>query len=153
MEVKRYTSNSNNLATFNPRPQSFVSLMDMYEANYIRLRLFCGDIRQLPNESISTIIDGVPVLLKVLERSNHTTQLMLTYLFDEEDKRPDLKIQIYHDSRQADVMSRNCRISGRDMRLWENEFDSMLVCRWRLNRFLHKWLSYLEYQGHSFNKK
>jgi len=36
------------------------------------------------------------------------------------------------------------------MRLWEREFDSMLVCRWRLNRFLNKWLGYLEHQGHSF---
>jgi len=152
MEVKNVKSNSNNTTTFTPRPHSFVALMDMYEANYIRLRLFCGDIRELPDETISTIENGIPVLLKVLERSNHTTLLMLTYLFDEDDRRPDLKIQIYHDSRQADVVSRNCRISGRDMRLWEKEFDSMLVCRWRLNRFLNKWLGYLDHQGHSFTK-
>ena len=150
MEVKSYKYNSENTASFTPRPDSFVALMDMYEANYIRLRLFCEDIRQLPDESVSTIADGVPVQLKVLERSSHTTLLMLTYLFDKDDRRPDLKIQIYHDSRQADVISRNCRISGRDMRLWEREFDSMLVCRWRLNRFLNKWLGYLDYQGHSF---
>ena len=150
MEVKSYKYNSENTASFTARPDSFVALMDMYEANYIRLRLFCGDIRNLPDESISTVVDGVPVLLKVLERSSHTTLLMLTYLFDQDDRRPDLKIQIYHDSRQADVVSRNCRISGRDMRVWEKEFDSMLVCRWRLNRFLNKWLGYLDHQGHSF---
>jgi len=150
MEVKNKNSNVNNTATFKPRPQSFVALMDMYEANYIRLRLFCGDIRQLPDETVSTVADGVPVLLKVLERSSHTTLIMLTYLFEDDDRRPDLKIQIYHDSRQVDVVSRNCRISGKDMRLWEREFDSMLVCRWRLNRFLNKWLGYLEHQGHSF---
>ncbi|MEH6457972.1 MAG: DUF1249 domain-containing protein [Cocleimonas sp.] len=154
MEVKNDKSNSANAIAFNPRPHSFAALMDMYEANYIRLRLFCGDIRQLPDESISTITDGVPVRLKVIERSSHTTLLMLTYLFEDDERRPDLKIQIYHDSRQADVVSRNCRITGQDMRLWETELDSMLVCRWRLNRFLHKWLGYLEYQGHSFiNKK
>ncbi len=153
MEVKNNKLDSNNTAIFKARPQSFVTLMDMYEANYIRLRLFCGDIRQLPEESISTIVDGVPVLLKVLERSSHTTLIMLTYLFEQDEKRPDLKIQIYHDSLQADVISRNCRISGKDMRLWEKEFDSMLVCRWRLNRFLNKWLSYLDYQGHTFLPK
>lgn len=152
MEVKNNKHYSINSTAFNPRPQSFVALMDMYEANYIRLRLFCGDIRKLPDESISTIMDGVPVQLKVLERSTHTTLLMLTYLFEDDERRPDLKIQIYHDSRQADVVSRNCRITGQDMRLWEKEFDSMLVCRWRLNRFLHKWLGYLEHQGHSFTK-
>ncbi len=150
MEVKNNKYSSANTAAFNPRPHSFVALMDMYEANYIRLRLFCGDIRKLPDESISTIVDGVSVQLKVLERSSHTTLLMLTYLFEDEVRRPDLKVQIYHDSRQADVVSRNCRITGQDMRLWEKELDSMLVCRWRLNRFLYKWLGYLEYQGHSF---
>ena len=153
MEVKNNKYSSSNTTTFNPRPHSFVALMDMYEANYIRLRLFCGDIRKLPDETISTIANGVPVKLKVLERSSHTTLLMLTYLFEDEVRRPDLKIQIYHDSRQADVVSRNCRITGQDMRLWEKELDSMLVCRWRLNRFLHKWLGYLEYQGHTFIQK
>lgn len=151
MEVKNNNYNSKNATTFNPRPDSFVALMDMYEANYIRLRLFCGDIRNLPDEKISTTGSGVPVKLKVLERSSHTTLIMLTYLFEDDERRPDLKIQIYHDSRQADVISRTCRITGENMRLWERELDSMLVCRWRLNRFLHKWLGYLEHQGHSFS--
>ncbi len=135
---------------FNPRPHSFIDLMDMYEHNYIRLRLFCGDIRNLPDETISSVDDGVAVSLTVIERARHTTTLMLTYLFDDGDRRPDLKIQVYHDSRQADVISRNCRITGRDIRLWEKQIDSVLLCRWRLNRFLYKWLKHLEYQGHDF---
>ncbi|HIQ16111.1 MAG TPA: DUF1249 domain-containing protein, partial [Leucothrix sp.] len=72
--------------------------------------------------------------------------------FEDGDKRPDLKIQVYHDSHQADVISRNCRLTGRDIRLWEKQIDSVLLCRWRLNRFLYKWLNHLEYQGHSFKK-
>ena len=138
--------------TFNPRPKSFVDLMDMYEHNYIRLRLFCGDIRSLPDETVSTVEDGIPVCLSVVERSRHTTILMLTYLFADGEKRPNLRIQIYHDSHQADVISRNCRLMGRDIRLWEEQIDNVLLCRWRLNRFLYKWLKHLEYQGHSFKK-
>jgi len=137
---------------FTPRPRSFIDLMDMYEHNYIRLRLFCGDIRQLPEEMVSTISGGVPVRLSVLERASHTTTLLLTYLFDDGERRPDLKIQVYHDSRQADVISRNCRLTGRDIRLWEEQLDSVLLCRWRLNRFLYKWLKHLDYQGHSFKQ-
>ena len=148
MEVKNKITDA-----FTPRPHSFIDLMNMYEGNYIRLRLFCGDIRQLPDETISRVEGGVPVSLKVIERSRHTTLLMLTYLFEDEDRRPDLKVQIYHDSRQADVVSRNCRITGRDIRLWEKQFDNVLLCRWRLNRFLYKWLGYLEHQGHSFIEK
>ena len=132
---------------FTPRPRSFIDLMDMYEHNYIRLRLFCGDIRQLPEEMVSTIPGGVPVQLSVIERASHTTTLMLTYLFDNGDRRPDLKIQVYHDSRQADVISRNCRLTGRDIRLWEEQIDSVLLCRWRLNRFLYKWLKHLIIRG------
>lgn len=153
MEVKNDNYIISTTKEFDPRPHSFAALMDMYEANYIRLRLFCGDIRKLPDESISLVENGVSVRLLVLERSHHTTLIMLTYLFENEVKRPDLKVQIYHDSRQAHVVSRNCRITGQDMRVWEKELNSMLVCRWRLNRFLHKWLGYLDYQGHSFNKK
>lgn len=137
---------------FNPRPHSFIDLMDMYEHNYIRLRLFCGDIRNLPDETVSTIEGGVAVRLSVVERARHTTILMLTYLFEEGERRPDLKIQVYHDSRQADVISRNCRITGRDIRLWEQQIDSVLLCRWRLNRFLYKWLKHLEFQGHDFKR-
>ena len=139
-----------NQHTFSPRPQSFASLMEMYEANYIRLRLLCGDIRSLPDESVSILSSGgLPVQLKVVERSRHTSILMLTYLFDD-DKRPDLKIQVYHDSRQADVISRSCRFSQKNIRAWESGEDSVLLCRWRLNRFLFKWINYLHRQGHHF---
>ena len=161
-----YTTNLNKKHTrvFASRPHSFTDLMEMYEHNYIQLRLFCGDIQQLPDESISTLPGSVPVKLTVLERSRHTTLLMLTYLFDnttlvddlahnlphKKNRRPDLKIQVYHDSRQVAVVSRSCQISGKDIRLWEKQVDTVLLCRWRLNRFLYKWLHYLSYKGHRF---
>ena len=144
--------NSKQTKVFSSRPHSFVDLMEMYELNYIRLRLFCGDIRDLPDESISTVEGSVPIKLTVLERSKHTTLLMLTYLF-ESDKRPDLKIQVYHDSRQANVLSRSCQIKGREIRLWEKQVDTILLCRWRLNRFLYKWLNYLDHKGHDFQSE
>jgi uncharacterized protein YqiB (DUF1249 family) len=159
-----YTTNLNGKHTkvFAPRPHSFTDLMEMYERNYIHLRLFCGDIQQLPDESVSRVAGSVPVKLTVLERSQHTTLLMLTYLFDnhtisrdvthKKNRRPDLKIQVYHDSRQVAVVSRSCQISGKEIRLWEKQIDTVLLCRWRLNRFLYKWLHYLSYKGHDFNK-
>ncbi|MCK5902516.1 MAG: DUF1249 domain-containing protein [Cocleimonas sp.] len=136
---------------FSPRPQSFADLMEMYEINYIHLRVLCGDIRNLPDESISTVEEGVPILLKVLTRSQHTTILMMTYLFDGGEKRPDLKVQVYHDSRQADVISRQCRLTKKNRSAWEKEVDNVLLCRWRLNRFLFKWVNYIQKQGHHFD--
>jgi uncharacterized protein YqiB (DUF1249 family) len=138
---------------FTPRPQSFADLMEMYEVNYIHLRLLCGDIRTLPDESLSILgTNGVPLRIKIVERTAHTTIFIMTYLFDNDEKRPDLKIQVYHDSRQADVISRHCRFTQKNIRLWEKDTDSVLLCRWRLNRFLYKWTRYLHRQGHSFKK-
>ncbi len=139
---------------YTPRPHSFADLMQMYEANYIRLRLLCGNIRALSDEVISNIQGGVPVSLKTVDQTRHTTTILLTYIFkDEADciRRPDLLVRIYHDSRQAEVISRRCNISGDVLRPWEKDVDSVLLCRWRLNRFLFKWAGYIHRQGHSFN--
>ncbi len=128
--------------------------MQMYEANYIRLRLLCGDIRRLSGEVISNLPGGVPVSLNVVEQTRHTTTILLTYIFEGEPdacRRPDLKVRIYHDSRQAEVISRRCHVGGLVLRAWEKEVDSVLLCRWRLNRFLYKWAGYIHKQGHSFN--
>lgn len=139
---------------YSPRPHSFADLMQMYESNYIRLRLLCGNIRRLSGEIISNIPGGVPVSLRVIEQTRHTSTIMLTYIFDDEAvsaRRPDLQIRIYHDSRQAEVVSRRCNISGSTFRAWEKDVDSVLLCRWRLNRFLYKWAWYIHKQGHSFD--
>jgi uncharacterized protein YqiB (DUF1249 family) len=113
--------------------------------------LLCGDISTLPNESISTSPSSeVPVRIKILERTQHTTLFVMTYLFDNKERRPDLKVQVYHDSRQVDVISRHCRFTKKNIRVWEQNTDSVLLCRWRLNRFLFKWINYLHRQGHYF---
>ena len=135
-----------------PRPQSYAALMEMYESNYIRLRILCGDVRMLDDTVRSVIPKGAPIILRVLDRAAHTTTIMLTYQFETGDKecRPDLRVRIYHDSRQAEVISRKCRLSGENISAWESKADSVLLCRWRLNRFLYKWMAYLRRQGHSF---
>jgi uncharacterized protein YqiB (DUF1249 family) len=143
-------------ALSSPTPHTFSDLMEMYEANYIRLRLLCGDINQLPDQCISLVEGAVPIELTVQARAKHTTHIMLTYCFDHLDKdvvkRPDLKIRVYHDARQAEVISRQCNITGETLRPWERDVDSLLLCRWRLNRFLYKWAGYLHRQGHNFSE-
>lgn len=139
---------------YTPRPQSYAALMEMYESNYMRLRILCGDVRTLRDTVSSVIPKGAPIILTVLDRARHTTTIMLTYQFETGDKecRPDLRVRIYHDSRQAEVISRKCRLSGENIQAWEAKTDSALLCRWRLNRFLYKWLAYLHRQGHSFSQ-
>lgn len=143
-------------ALASPTPYTFADLMEMYEANYIRLRLLCGDIRTLPDQCISLLEGTVPIELIVEQRAKHTTHIMLTYCFDQLKKdvikRPDLRIRVYHDARQAEVISRQCNITGATLRPWEQEVDSLLLCRWRLNRFLYRWVGYLHRQGHNFSR-
>lgn len=143
------------VAHFTPHPKSFAALMDMYEINYMQLRLLCGDIRRLPAESISRIEGGIPVLLRLQENSAHTSTLLLTYLFqethDSTERRPDMLIRVYHDARQAEVISHRCRLVGEAVQYWGKDLDTMLLCRWRMNRFLYKWSRYLRRQGHNFS--
>lgn len=135
-------------------PRSFADLMEMYESNYIRLRLICGDIRHIDSGMILGEKGTIPIELKVLEQSAHTTTFMLNYIFEVEDaiRRPDLVVRIYHDSRQAEVISKQCKLTGTRKQSNDNSIplDQMLLCRWRLNRFLHKWLGYMRYQKRNY---
>jgi len=138
-------------AIFPPRPRSFAALMEMYEVNYMQLRLLCGDIRRLQGEYMLTQQAGIPLLLKVLEQSAHTSILLLTYAFhDGDERRPDLTIQVYHDSRQANVVSRRCKFLGEQVSHRQMNADTQLLCQWRTNRFLFKWVKYLRRQGYAF---
>lgn len=127
--------------------------MDMYEGNYMQLRLLCGDIRRLPREVVSHAEGGLPVLLRVEESSRHTSLLLLTYVFkcpDGEEFRPDMRIRVYHDAKLAEVVSHRCRFAAALAPPWSADLDNMLLCRWRMNRFLYKWGRYLRRQGHRF---
>lgn len=138
-------------AVFPPLPRSFAALMEMYEVNYMQLRLLCGDIRALEGVYLSEQRNGIALRLEVLEQSTHTSILLMTYDFSEnEDPRPDLQVQIYHDSRQANVISCRCKFIGEQALIKALSNESQLLCQWRANRFLFKWVKYLKRQGHQF---
>lgn len=129
---------------------TFAGLMDLYERNYIGLRRL---IPQLPTDGgvlRSRVPGGLDLHLQLLERHRYTTDLTLTYLFEKPEglrAEPDLQVRIYHDARQAEVMSAH-------LRHWP-EFAADhcpgLHARWRANRFLWKWLNYCLHQGHRFD--
>ena len=133
-------------------PRSFVALMDMYELNFIRLRRLCPQLRALEPEQ--TLISRLPgpthdLHLWVTEQVRHTTTLHLTYVMSDGECRPDTTIRVYHDAMQAEVLSRACRV-GAIQQVDRELSDTALLCRWKFNRFLFKWLGYCLRQGHSF---
>ncbi|PID50440.1 MAG: hypothetical protein CR991_01550 [Proteobacteria bacterium] len=136
-----------------PRPNSFSGLMEIYEINYIQLRLLLGDLRcasGLEGVYAAGLVGHLLLKIEVKESSKHTTTLLMTYLFGQDSQgnpletRPDMLVRVYHDALQAEVVSHRCKlaISG-SLRHRMPETDSVLYCRWRINRFLFKWLSYL----------
>lgn len=138
------------------RPASFVSLMSLYESNYIRLGWLIPDLAAMSGSVVSAVAGDCPLHLIVGECSRYTTTLTLTYIFDGEssDGRPvsdpDLRIRVYHDARLAEVQS--CARWHRHAMLESirSELVRDLGDRWLRNIMLNKWLDYCVERGHRF---
>lgn len=131
---------------------SFAGLMDVYECNYIGIRRL---IPVMPGSEIcliSKVPGGLDLYLEVVECFRYTTELSLTYHFFRNSitvAEPDLRVRVYHDARQAEVMSAQLRNWPNMQAMVERE-NIGLYSRWHVNRFLNKWLHYCLRQGHRF---
>jgi uncharacterized protein YqiB (DUF1249 family) len=134
------------------RPRSLSCLMDLYESNYMRLRKLIPQSGSINGAVISHAAGATDLHLDVLERSRYTTTLSLTYYFDTpagHTADPGVVIRIYHDARLAEVMSFRHRRHG-DRRIVHREVPEGVEAKWRINRFLQKWLGFCLRQGHAF---
>lgn len=139
-----------------PLPNSFAGLMEMYEGNYIRLRRLLGDKNNMPAVAVSRVAKGMDLYLQVLEQTKYTSTIALTYYFSDViegfQAYPNLKIRLYYDALQAEVMSQTYRRRDPNYHAFNHSHDPSLLKRWRMNRFLYKWLGYCARQGHTFQK-
>ncbi len=132
-----------------PKPRSFAALMDLYEHNYMRLKCLCPLIKDITGHVVSQVFEAHDLHLIIIEQSRHTTTFRLTYEMADNVQRPNLTLRIYHDARQAEVLSlgrNNLAGMGRGFT------DAALLHRWKTNRFLYKWLNYCRRQGHGFDQ-
>lgn len=132
-------------------PRGYVSLMDLYENNFIRFRKLVSCLDAIENEAYSHVPGCMDVHISILERSRYTTTLCMTYHFKEGDKpitEPDLRLRVYHDASLVEVVAGHLK-HGRQ-RL-DHLPATALKHKWRLNRFLYRWLGYCLYLGHGFN--
>lgn len=125
--------------------------MELYEKNYIQVRLLIPELKVMDaSSSYISQPDGLlPLEISGIEHSRYTTTFKLTYLFasdSRQDREPDLSIRLYHDARTCEVMSGLIP----SMR-YESRRTRDLTDNYRLNRFLYKWVSYCMRQGHSFD--
>jgi uncharacterized protein YqiB (DUF1249 family) len=146
-------TDTNCAVSWRSKPGSFVSLMSLYESNYIRLGWLIANLREVDGTIISNVAGDCPLHLRVDERCRYTTTLTLTYLFDDGDSQvadPDLQIRVYHDARLAEVQS--CARWHRHAMLESIRSDlaRALGDRWLRNVMLNKWLDYCVERGHRF---
>lgn len=134
--------------------RTFSGLMDIYEQNYMRLRRLIPDFERIGAKAVSTAPGSMDLHYECLQRSKYTTVFSLTYKF--ETLEPNLEIRIYHDARVAEVLACNVQLEGADLdkrlrvsSLFRADLQN-LRSKWRLNRFLNKWLHYCLKQGHMF---
>ena len=139
-----------------PEPGAFAALMDLYESNYINMRRLVPSLPNCSNHLISQVPNGLDLHLHLLERTRYTSEVSLTYQFNQGGTifvEPNLHIRVYHDARLAEVLAAHLRhlpAFDADSLIAHRTDGAHLHRRWKINRFLFKWLHYCLRQGHRF---
>lgn len=135
------------------QPRRLAHLLDLYERNYRLIERLVPEL-ELPFESaVSRSELDLPLHLMVVERARYTSELRLSYVFDDGDGRrlePDFWIRVYRDAHVAEALECGHRMPW----LAEGENDpaaqAYLHDQWARNHMLAKWLEYLLTHGHGF---
>ena len=147
------------IARIDGRPRvhgpEFSRLMGLYVENYRQLNLLFDDLLLDSDWLVSKIPGELPVYFEIIERHRYTTFARLTYFIQEASGRitpdPDAHLRIYHDARMAEAT--HCYPGTVSQPLFGSlvPVSDVVNHRWRMNRFLDKWLEYLLRQGHGLD--
>lgn len=95
---------------------------------------------------------GLTLYVEILEQDRFTTVLRMFYRLRADDasisEAPNIHVRIYHDARVAEAVSG--RLRGRDCVAMGRRGERCLDVRWRLNRFLYKWLRHVLHRQYEF---
>ena len=127
------------------RPGDFVSLMTLYESNYLRLRHLIPCLDALQGTCTSSVAGQSPLLLRVQELSPYTSTFILTYVFDSGNGSimdPDLQVRVYHDAGMAEVLACSRWHKHEVLAALKSELYVHMGDRWLRNIMLNKWIDY-----------
>ena len=131
--------------------RDITGLIRIYEASYVRLAKLVPNLAGCDRVMVSRVVGALDLYLEIVERQPYTTTLVLTYRFADGDiLEPNARINVYHDVRAAEVVAHSRRRKRRSVRPWTPGRMPELDRKWRMNRFLLKWLRFCSYQGHIF---
>jgi uncharacterized protein len=134
-------------------PASFVSLMTLYESNFVRLGWLVDELREITTQRVSKVGSDCDLYLIPLEQCRYTSVFRLTYEFEHEASRqrdPDLEVCVYHDARLAEVRSFRGFQHHPQLSKLQSGLKRELDQRWARNMMLNKWLEYCAERGHRF---
>jgi len=134
-------------------PGDFVSLMTLYESNYLRLRQWLPNLTNMNGEYISAPEGDCPLICRIEEHGRYTTTFLLTYRFDTVAGSfgdPDLQVRAYHDAHVAEVLSCARWHQHGVLASIKTSLRTQLNDRWLRNVMLNKWLEYCVERGHQF---
>ena len=135
------------------RPGSFVSLMTLYESNFVRLGWLVQELRSIKTVRVSKVASDCDLHLTPVELCRYTSVFRLTYEFNFEGARvrdPDLEVCVYHDARLAEVRSFRGFERHPQLAKLQSGLKRELDQRWTRNMMLNKWLEYCAERGHRF---
>ena len=133
--------------------RDIAGLIGIYEASYVRLMRLVPGLRACDRSMVSRVAGALDLHLEIVERQPYTTSMILTYRFADGDDsvlEPNARINVYHDVRAAEVVSHCRRRKSHAIRAWTPGRMPELDRKWRMNRFLLKWLRFCTFQGHIF---
>jgi uncharacterized protein YqiB (DUF1249 family) len=139
--------------TWRARAGSFVSLMTLYESNFVRLGWLAKDLRSIAAGAVSRVPEDCDLYLIPVEQSRYTSVFRLTYEFEIDGcalRDPDLEVCVYHDARLAEVRSFRGFQRHPQLARLQAELKRELDQRWTRNMMLNKWLEYCAERGHRF---
>src|SRR5882762_2155525 len=146
------------VVSWRARPRSFVSLMGLYESNFIRLGWLAGSLESLEGRHRSAVAGDCDLLLTVTERSPYTSTLNLTYLLpgplsgaEGDLQYPDMRVRIYHDAHLVEALEWAGTHSQAVLKALRTRAERELDQRWPRNVMLKKWLEYCVERGHRFS--
>lgn len=136
------------------KPRDLASLMALYAENFRQLKLLVDEHDLSHDRYLSRVPGELPLYLEVIERHRYTTFARLTYVIDAEaglSLDPDAHVRIYHDAEVAEVT--HCYPGRINQPLFGRPVPVRDVYerRWRVNRFLDRWLEYLIHRGHGLD--
>jgi uncharacterized protein YqiB (DUF1249 family) len=132
---------------------SFVSLMTLYESNFVRLGWLVADLRAHTKSAVSRAEADCDLHLIPVDLSRYTSVFRLTYEFDVDGRNvrdPDLEVCVYHDARLAEVRSFRGFQRHPHLARLQSGLKRELDQRWARNMMLNKWLEYCAERGHRF---